>query len=266
MPNTSRTWQPYSSGDQVVGVGRARAVPAASTGCQPAALARSIAGICSRGNACVSKPHSGQGRLSTHVQSFVSGVIATTADPSRRPHRSRCHTSGVGQELRTRLTWAGVAFVGAMVPLIAVTQWPGEIILFLLLTVGVGVPLGLYVLLIRTRIAALATGIVLAAAGVVVPLPGYPQFLRGVAGPWGYVLLLLPAILFGLWLLGWIADLLVRADQRLGDPGRPPEPGTALVLAGPVRPPVARGVASVVPPRALEAGTPRTRGGVPPGS
>src|SRR5262249_39075877 len=131
------------------------------------------------------------------------------------------------------------------------TQWPSEIILFLLLAVGLAVPLSFYVLLIRTQVMSTVTGTALAFAGLVLPLPGYPDFLTGVAGRWGFVLLLLPLIMLALWLIGWLVDLVVGADRRLGDEGRPvapPTPGSGLVLRPsslPVRPGVVRGVASV---------------------
>jgi hypothetical protein len=157
----------------------------------------------------------------------------------------------LGRPVRTRLAYAAIAFIGALVPIAAVTDWPDEIPFFLLLIIGLGVPLCLYVLVIRTQIMSTVTGCVLGILGLVGPLPGYPQFFNGVAGRWGYVLLLMPALMFVLWLIGWIADLVVRTDQRLGDKGTPPRPpGTGLVLrppALPVRPGVVRGVATVVP-------------------
>jgi len=160
---------------------------------------------------------------------------------------------------RTRVICAAAAFLGAFVPLVAVTQWPGEIVLFLLLLGGVAVPLALYVLLVRTQVISWVAGGALAVCGVVLPLPGYPQFLAGVAGHWGYVLLLLPVVMFTVWLVAWLVDLAVRTDRRLGDRGRPPTPGTGLVLrpaAIPVRPGVVRGVASVAAARAALADRP----------
>jgi hypothetical protein len=135
-----------------------------------------------------------------------------------------------------------------MVPLITVTRWPAEFVLFILLTIALAIPLALFVLLVRTRIVSTVTGYALATAGVALPLPGYPQFINGNAGRWGYVLLLLPAILLGIWLISWLIDLVVRADRRLGDAGRaiPPAPPQ---LGPPIRRGVARGVASVAQAR-----------------
>src|SRR6516162_9055161 len=78
--NTSRTWQAYSSGDHLPGSGRARASLApSSAACQAAALAMIMPGTASAGKPWVSKPHSGQGRCRTQVQSLVSGVIVMPA-------------------------------------------------------------------------------------------------------------------------------------------------------------------------------------------
>lgn len=173
--------------------------------------------------------------------------------------RLRGLAASLTRDQRTRVICAAAAFLGAFVPLVAVTQWPGEIVLFLLLIVGVAVPLTLYGLLIRTPLMARVVGGALAFCGVVLPLPGYPQFFDGVAGRWGYVLLLLPVVMFAVWLLGWLVDLVVRTDRRLGDRGRPPTPGTGLVLRpsiSPVRPGVVRGVASVAAARAALADRP----------
>jgi hypothetical protein len=167
--------------------------------------------------------------------------------------RLRGLAASLTRDQRTRVICAGLALLGAFVPLVAVTQWPSEIVLFLLLTVGLGVPLTLYLLLIQTRLMSRVAGGALAFCGIVLPLPGYPQFVDGVAGRWGYVLLLQPVVMFAVWLVGWLVDLIVRTDRRLGDRGRPPTPGTGLVLRpaiSPVRPGVVRGVASVAAARA----------------
>jgi hypothetical protein len=173
--------------------------------------------------------------------------------------RLRGLAASLTRDQRTRVICAAAALLGAFVPLVAVTQWPSEIVLFLLLMIGVGVPLTLYVLLIRTLLMSRVAGGALAVCGVVLPMPGYPQFFDGVAGRWGYVLLLLPVVLFAVWLVGWLVDLVVRTDRRLGDRGRPPTPGTGLVLRptiSPVRPGVVRGVASVAAARAALADRP----------
>src|SRR6185437_6222107 len=80
--STSRTWQPYSSGDHLSGRGRRAASAAASDTRQKVAFPRIIAGMLSRANELVSRPHSGQGRSSTHVQSFASGTIVITQNAS----------------------------------------------------------------------------------------------------------------------------------------------------------------------------------------
>src|SRR5689334_21055506 len=94
--NTSRTWQAYSSGDHLSGSGRVRASPS-SAGCQAAAFAMIMPGTASTGKPCVSKPHSGQGRCRTQVQSLVSGVIAM---PACYPRIASSHgTQAMGREI-----------------------------------------------------------------------------------------------------------------------------------------------------------------------
>ncbi len=156
---------------------------------------------------------------------------------SEREEPSGVWRLGVGRVVVRRLFFAGVAYIGTLVPLIAVTRWPSEIVFFLLLAVAYLVPLAFYVLLIRTGLVSTGLGIVLVLAAWLVPVPGYPEFLHGDAGSWGFVLLLLPVILLGIWLIGWVVDLLVRADRRLGDPGLAPVPNTQLRRPAPVAPP-----------------------------
>src|SRR5262245_40544358 len=81
MRKTSRTWQAYSRADQRSSAGRraTRSAGRASTARQAAAVSRTMPATASRSMAPASKPHSGQGRSSTQVQSLVSGSIGTAA-------------------------------------------------------------------------------------------------------------------------------------------------------------------------------------------
>src|SRR5262249_51514888 len=74
-----------------------------------------------------------------------------------------------------------------------------------------------------------------------------------VAGHWGYVLLLLPVVMFVVWLLGWLVDLVVRTDRRLGDRGRPPTQGTGVVLRPSISPIPPGGVGGAAPVAAAGA-------------
>ena len=77
MRCTSRTWQAYSSGDQVCSSGRSVAPGWRSTAAQPVASSRSSRAEVGRGRAsAATKPHSGQAPSRTQVQSLVSGSMA----------------------------------------------------------------------------------------------------------------------------------------------------------------------------------------------
>jgi hypothetical protein len=94
---TSRTWQPYSRADHFPGAGRSRWSPGPSSKlCQAAALTRIMSATPSRGKLLVSRPHSGQGRCSTQVQSLVSGsmVITRTVPITLRAAGRPCRSEG----------------------------------------------------------------------------------------------------------------------------------------------------------------------------
>ena len=70
---TSCTWQAYSRVDQRSGRVRSAAPGSASSACQTRAFARKARGSRAARPSLTSRPHSSQGRSSTHVQSLVSG-------------------------------------------------------------------------------------------------------------------------------------------------------------------------------------------------
>ncbi len=136
------------------------------------------------------------------------------------------------------------AFLGGMVPFVAATRWPGEIVLFLLFVVGLGVPLALFVLLVRTQTMSIVGASRWRPSLWCFRYPAIPSS-SAECRSWGFVLLLLPVAVAGVWLVAWLVDLLVRTDRRLGDQGRLPPPATTVALRPPPRPPVVRGVAVV---------------------
>ncbi len=142
----------------------------------------------------------------------------------------------VGTLARTRLRFAAVALAGTGVPVAAVIRWPGEVGFFLIMLAALGVPLALYVVLIRTRVVSIVTGCLLVFAAVGLPVPGYPQFFGGggAAGGWGYVLLAIPPLCLVIWLMGFIADLVLRMGHRYRERNAPADgaPGAGGVVAG----------------------------------
>ncbi len=77
MRNTSRTWQPYSSGDQTAGLGLFATSDLPSTAAQRTPKSRTAALVFVASNSPAKNPQSGQRRSSTHVQFLSSGMIAS---------------------------------------------------------------------------------------------------------------------------------------------------------------------------------------------
>src|SRR6476661_681309 len=108
--NTSRTCAAYSSADHVCSSGRTVTSGRASTGDQASAFARTRAGMSSYRVAAASNPQSGQARSRTHVQFFVSGVIAMAVIVERRSdHAARSRPTGT--VTRMHATFLGVSTV-----------------------------------------------------------------------------------------------------------------------------------------------------------
>jgi hypothetical protein len=85
---TSRTWQAYSSADQVVGIGRLAAPGAASASTRSPALATIASGSRSLLTPVASNPQSAHTWSRTQVQSFVSGSMVSEVTGPSSPHRS----------------------------------------------------------------------------------------------------------------------------------------------------------------------------------